>query len=133
MLASPWLTHAFNIGSMWTLLGLGLFFCLSVPAVVWTGYLQGHNELARIGVYNVVVAAAKLAGAVIWPWPGWERRERYRDSGGTVGGAVGHPASAGHAAAVGARGGIKDYAGGSESGAAVGGLRGRVVDRGRRV
>jgi O-antigen/teichoic acid export membrane protein len=65
MLGSPWLSHTLKIGSGWTLLGLGLLLLLNVPAVVWTGYLQGHNELARIGIYNLVVAAAKLAGAVI--------------------------------------------------------------------
>jgi O-antigen/teichoic acid export membrane protein len=65
MLASPWLSHALKIGSSWTLLGLGLLLLLNVPAVVWTGFLQGHNELARIGIYSLVVAAAKLAGAVV--------------------------------------------------------------------
>jgi O-antigen/teichoic acid export membrane protein len=59
-----WLSHVLKVGSGWTLLGLGLLLLLNVPAVVWTGYLQGHNELARIGVYNLVVAAAKLIGAV---------------------------------------------------------------------
>jgi O-antigen/teichoic acid export membrane protein len=65
MLASPWLSGALKIGSGWTLLGLGLLLLLNVPAVVWTGYLQGHNELARVGVYNVVVAAAKLTCAAV--------------------------------------------------------------------
>ena len=65
MLASPLLSHTLKIGTGWTLLGMGLLLLLNVPAVVWTGYLQGHNELARIGVYNVVVAASKLACAVI--------------------------------------------------------------------
>jgi O-antigen/teichoic acid export membrane protein len=64
MLVSPWLMHLLKINSVGTILGLGFLLLLNVPAVVWTGFLQGHNELARIGVYNIAVAAAKLTFAV---------------------------------------------------------------------
>lgn len=61
-LMSPWLKQILHISSMWTILGLGLFLLSAVPVVVWTGFLQGHKEMARIGIYNAVVALAKLIG-----------------------------------------------------------------------
>lgn len=64
LLASPWLMQLLKISSPATILGLGLLLLLNVPGVVWTGYLQGHNELRRVGVYNTAAAAAKLLVAV---------------------------------------------------------------------
>lgn len=60
LLFSPMLLSVLKIGSVWTILGLGAIILLSVPAVLWTGFLQGHNELARIGAYNTIAAGSKL-------------------------------------------------------------------------
>lgn len=71
LLLAPWLQHSLHLSGSWTILALGSIILLSVPAVVWTGYLQGHNELARIGAYNAVSAAAKLGFAAALSLLGW--------------------------------------------------------------
>jgi O-antigen/teichoic acid export membrane protein len=68
---SPWLLQLLKIESVWTLIGLAVLVLLSVPAVVWTGYLQGHGELTRIGLYNAGAALAKLACAILFCLAGW--------------------------------------------------------------
>jgi O-antigen/teichoic acid export membrane protein len=37
-----------------------------VPYVIWTGYLQGHNQLLKVGVSAVAAALAKLAFALLF-------------------------------------------------------------------
>ena len=60
------LLHIQNVGSFFL---LSIILMAAVPAVVWMGYLQGHKELVRVGLYNVTAALAKLilsTGLAIW-------------------------------------------------------------------
>jgi O-antigen/teichoic acid export membrane protein len=59
-LVSPFLSHFFKIENSGYFIILSLILLFSVPASIWTGYLQGHKELVRIGFYSLVVAIGKL-------------------------------------------------------------------------
>src|SRR5262249_47469840 len=71
LVASPWLQHLLKVESPWTLLGMVVLVLLAVPVVIWTGYLQGHSELVRIGAYNAISPLAKLLAAAALGVAGW--------------------------------------------------------------
>lgn len=68
-LFSPALGHFLHIKGLGMFLALGLILILSIPVSLWTGYLQGHKELVRIGVFTVISTIAKLFLAIILAFP----------------------------------------------------------------
>jgi O-antigen/teichoic acid export membrane protein len=44
---------------------LALFLLVAVPTTIWVGYLQGHNQILKVGVSAVAAALAKLAFALL--------------------------------------------------------------------
>ncbi len=57
---SPYLHNLLHIENVSSFLILSAILVAAVPAVVWMGYLQGHKEMVRIGVYNTGSSLAKL-------------------------------------------------------------------------
>lgn len=65
ILLFPLLKHGLKIESYGSLAGmLGLLFIV-IPAVTWTGYIQGKKSLGVLGIYNIVNAITKTIGAVL--------------------------------------------------------------------
>ncbi|MDQ5972170.1 MAG: hypothetical protein QG553_329 [Patescibacteria group bacterium] len=64
LLLSPLLSDLLKIDQAGSFLVLSIILITAVPAVVWTGYLQGHKEMVRIGVYNIASSASKFGLAV---------------------------------------------------------------------
>lgn len=65
LLLSPFLNQLFKIEDFGLFVVMTTILLTTLPLVVWTGYLQGHKELVRIGVSSVVGAFSKLVFAVI--------------------------------------------------------------------
>lgn len=65
VLLFPVLKHSLKINDPAAFLVLGLILVVSVPGSIWTGYLQGHKEMIRIGWYSFSVAVTKLIGTVL--------------------------------------------------------------------
>lgn len=61
--ASPILQSVLNIKSIAPFIVLSLILVSAVPVAIWTGYLQGHKELVRVGLFNVSAGLAKLIAA----------------------------------------------------------------------
>lgn len=57
---SPFLHNLLHIKNLSSFLLLSIILLAAIPAVVWIGYLQGHKEMVRIGVFNVGASLAKL-------------------------------------------------------------------------
>ncbi len=75
--ASPYLHNLLKIKSVSSFIVLAMILATAVPAVIWTGYLQGHKEMIRVGVYNLgsslgkfilIIALAGFLGTIgaIW-------------------------------------------------------------------
>jgi O-antigen/teichoic acid export membrane protein len=64
LLAAPLLKNLLHIQSSASFIALLFILLFSVPANMWTGYLQGNKELIRIGVYSLFSSFFKLVGAV---------------------------------------------------------------------
>lgn len=62
--ASQYLQHILKIQHVAEFYVLALIMLLAVPANIWVGYLQGHKELVRVGIYGAFSAALKLVGVV---------------------------------------------------------------------
>ena len=52
-----------HIKSISSFIVLSLVLVSAVPVAIWTGYLQGHKELVRVGLFNVSASLAKLVSA----------------------------------------------------------------------
>lgn len=65
LIASPYLNDLLKIQSSGYFLVLGLILLAAVPGVIWTGYLQGHKELVRVGVFNMTASLGKLVFATL--------------------------------------------------------------------
>lgn len=63
LVASPILQSALHIESIASFIVLSLILASAVPVAIWTGYLQGHKELVRVGLFNVSAGLAKLIAA----------------------------------------------------------------------
>lgn len=59
-LSAPFTRSLLNLNSAQSIVIMSLIQLSAVPAVIWTGYLQGHKQLAQVGVYNVASALGKL-------------------------------------------------------------------------
>jgi O-antigen/teichoic acid export membrane protein len=66
LFAAPLVRERLHIADPLTFGILALFLLASVPSVIWTGYLQGHNQLLKVGVSAVAAALAKLAFALVF-------------------------------------------------------------------
>lgn len=60
LLSAPFTRSLLNLSSTESIIIISLIQLSAVPAVIWTGYLQGHKQLAQVGVYNVASALGKL-------------------------------------------------------------------------
>ena len=65
LVVSPFLNHLFQVYNSSYFLVLALILLASIPGVIWTGYLQGHKELVRVGGFNISAALGKLIVAII--------------------------------------------------------------------
>jgi O-antigen/teichoic acid export membrane protein len=59
-IASPMLHSILKIQGLGSFALLAIILITAVPAVMWTGYLQGHKELVRIGIYSLSASFSKL-------------------------------------------------------------------------
>lgn len=59
-LASPYLKNLLQIQDLASFAALACILLMAIPAVIWTGYLQGHKEMVRVGIYNFGAALGKL-------------------------------------------------------------------------
>ena len=64
LILSPVLSSWLKVHSPLSFILLGAILVLTIPSVVWTGYLQGHKELVRVGVFNLINASVKLVAVV---------------------------------------------------------------------
>lgn len=62
---SPLIRDTLNVEKISSFVLLGLILLTSIPSTIWTGYLQGHKELVRVGVYNLGAGLAKVTFASI--------------------------------------------------------------------
>lgn len=60
LILSPFIQESLKIQELSSLVLLGLILFSAIPATVWTGYLQGHKELVRIGIFNLGSALVKV-------------------------------------------------------------------------
>lgn len=65
LIASHFLNHLLKVQHVSSFLVLALILLAAVPGVIWTGYLQGHKELVRVGGFNLVAALGKLILATL--------------------------------------------------------------------
>lgn len=65
LILSPTIRHYLHINDLWSLPILSLLMALAVPTVIWTGYLQGHKQLIRVGLFGLYTAALKVALCVL--------------------------------------------------------------------
>ena len=65
VVASPFLNDLLKVDNTIYFLLLGLIVVAAVPGVIWTGYLQGHKELVRVGAFSVSAALGRLVFASI--------------------------------------------------------------------
>lgn len=61
---TPLLRAVLKTSNPWYFFILALLLLASVPSTIWSGYLQGHKKLRRVGVYSLSSAIGKVAFAV---------------------------------------------------------------------
>jgi len=66
VILSPQLKDLLKINHIALFIPLGLILLASVPVTIWNGFLQGHKELVRIGIFSVSASLAKLIFASIF-------------------------------------------------------------------
>jgi O-antigen/teichoic acid export membrane protein len=66
LIAAPLVKERLHIADPLTFGILALMLLASVPSVIWTGYLQGHNQLLKVGVSSVAASLAKLVLALLF-------------------------------------------------------------------
>lgn len=62
---SPALKGVLRFGGYSSIIALLLLMLLSVPAVIWMGFLQGKQEMIRIGIYAFTAACFKIVFALL--------------------------------------------------------------------
>ncbi|MEO5627718.1 MAG: hypothetical protein ABIQ89_02420 [Candidatus Saccharimonadales bacterium] len=66
IILSPLLKNLLKIESIYSFLFLAIIMLVAVPANIWSGYLQGHKEQVRVGIFSVSTALLKfLAGVAL--------------------------------------------------------------------
>ena len=65
LLVSPFLLNLLHIQYALSFFVLSLIMILAVPVNIWSGYLQGHKEQIRVGIFTVCSAALKLVLIVL--------------------------------------------------------------------
>jgi O-antigen/teichoic acid export membrane protein len=65
LIAAPLVKERLHIADPLTFGILALLLLTSVPSVIWTGYLQGHDQLLKVGVSSVAASLAKLVIALL--------------------------------------------------------------------
>ncbi len=66
LVASPLISRQLHIVDPLTFIILALVLVATVPAVIWTGYLQGHQRIINVGIYTVISAFSKVALAFLF-------------------------------------------------------------------
>lgn len=64
LILSPLIKAKLKIDSPLSFFILSLILLSCVPAAIWTGYLQGHKRLVKVGVYSLSGALAKFILAI---------------------------------------------------------------------
>ena len=59
LMAAPLVKERLHIVDPLTFVILALLLLAAVPSVIWTGYLQGHNQLLKVGVSSVAGCACQ--------------------------------------------------------------------------
>ncbi len=62
---SSFLQNLLNIEHAASFIILALIILLAVPANVWTGYLQGHKEQVRVGIFTLTSATIKFIAIAV--------------------------------------------------------------------
>lgn len=62
---SPLIRHWLHISDLLSFGVLAIFLVSSLPAVIWTGYLQGHKQLVKVGLYNLISSILKFVFTVV--------------------------------------------------------------------
>lgn len=65
LITSPIIKTTLKLDSYLPLLATLLLMLLSIPAVIWLGFLQANKEMTRVGLYTFVTAFLKLIFAVV--------------------------------------------------------------------
>jgi len=65
LIAAPVVKERLHIADPLAFAILALVLISSVPSVIWTGYLQGHDQLIKVGVSSVAASLAKLVFALL--------------------------------------------------------------------
>ena len=65
LIASPYLNNLLQVQNASYFFILALLLLTAIPGVIWTGYLQGHKELIRVGGFNLSAALLKLILATL--------------------------------------------------------------------
>jgi O-antigen/teichoic acid export membrane protein len=65
LLLASFFSDIFNVSSPLIFLFLTVAILVSIPLIVWVGYLQGHKEIVRVGIYSLGTALLKLAITII--------------------------------------------------------------------
>lgn len=63
---TPWLKAGLNIANPEYLFVLTTLLLVSVPSIIWSGYLQGHKKLVNVGMYLGSSGILKLFFAVVF-------------------------------------------------------------------
>jgi O-antigen/teichoic acid export membrane protein len=66
LVVSPLIRQQLHIVDPLTFVILALLLVAAVPAVMWTGYLQGHQRVIKVGIYNVAGVVSKLVLALLF-------------------------------------------------------------------
>jgi O-antigen/teichoic acid export membrane protein len=82
LIFSPFLQHLLKIQNVVSFFILSLIMLLSVPSNIWVGFLQGHKEQIRVGIFSVCTAILKFVWIVVLA-------TRYGVSGGLWGYLIG--------------------------------------------
>lgn len=60
---APLLKNLFQSEHLVSFFFLAIIILLTVPGVIWSGFLQGHKQLTRVGIYTLTMSIGKLVFA----------------------------------------------------------------------
>lgn len=63
---APQLQELLKINHLILFIPLGLILLVSIPVTIWNGFLQGHKELVRVGIFSFSASLAKLIFAALF-------------------------------------------------------------------
>jgi O-antigen/teichoic acid export membrane protein len=66
LISAPLVKERLHIADPLTFGILALMLLVAVPSTIWVGYLQGHNQILKVGVASVAAGFAKLVFALVF-------------------------------------------------------------------